>query len=70
MNLSFSAESSSVEPSGYKSLTVSVDGVNESDILEYFSVDDILRHFNIGDILDAIGADEVKGHFNLIESEE
>lgn len=53
-----------------KELYVEIENVDETEILNCFSIQDVIDHFGEDEILDKIGADRVKEYFNLKDSEE
>lgn len=65
MNIQLDCENVQVTPGSYKYITVELEGVEKSDILDNFNIEDILKHFDVSDILDEIGLDNVKSHFDL-----
>ena len=38
------------------------------DVLDHFTVEEVVAHFETADLLNAIGVDEVRDHFDLIEN--
>ena len=65
IDLSLKTSEVRITPSGYKEIYVELQDVEKSDILDYFTPQEIIDHFSIGDLLDAIGEKEVFGYYNI-----
>lgn len=57
-----------ITPVGYKQVEVSLDSVDEDEILNHLTVEDVVSHFDEDDILDEIGKDKVMKYFDLKEN--
>lgn len=69
IDLSFDAEEARIVPRDYKMIQVNTYQVSKREVLDQFSIEDMLYHFNYDDILDGIGSDYCKKYFDLIEGE-
>lgn len=69
MDMELEVENVTVAPRGYKQVLLVIEGVEESEVLNFFSIDQIIQHFKTGDLLDAIGQDEVMEYFDLQEKD-
>jgi len=67
INLSLDCDSISINPSSHRRISVNLDSVDESDVLNHFKLKDVIGHFGIAEVLDEIGIDEAKDHFDLVE---
>jgi len=67
MNLTIECEDVSITPDGYKSISVEIRKADLAQLMENFTIKDIVGHFNVGELLDEIGQSEVERHFDLIE---
>jgi hypothetical protein len=63
MNLDLSCDNASIYPSGYKSMNVSISGVDPSEILGQMKIEDIIRYFDTKEILDSISIGDVIDHY-------
>lgn len=52
-----------------REISVSVSGVHKGDLLDHFTLKDIINHFGQAELLDAIGEERAKEFFNLKEKE-
>jgi hypothetical protein len=66
-DLKIETSSTKIIPLGYRMLEVSLEDVENSNILDQFTIDEILSHFNINDILEQIGKEKVCEYFGLID---
>jgi hypothetical protein len=55
---------------GYKKLRVTLDNVDERDLLAEVTVDDCIEYFGKDEFLDSIGETEVIKYFGLILKED
>lgn len=69
ISFDISVPSASIEPNGFSKVTVSLNDVEKKDLLDLFSADEAVDHFDKSDLLDHIGIDEAKKHFGLVEKE-
>ena len=69
MELSLRVKNVSVEADKYRQINVTVEGVDDSDVLDHFSVDEVVKHFGVDEILKEIDVEDVKAFFKLVESE-
>jgi hypothetical protein len=69
MDIELVVENVTVTPRGYKQILVLMEEVEESEVLDSFSIDQIIKHFKTEDLLDAIGQEEVMEYFDLQEKE-
>ena len=51
-------------------LYVEIGSADEKEILDYFSTEDVIKHFGDTTILDKIGKERVMQYFNLTEKED
>jgi hypothetical protein len=58
-----------VTPSSFE-IDVEITNADIEEIVDQLSAKDMVKWGDVGDMLDAIGIDEVKEHFNLIEKED
>lgn len=65
MDLSLRAKSVTINPSGSKEVDLEIDTVEESDVLDHFTIAQVVKHFGMDEILDFIGESEVISHFDL-----
>ena len=63
MNLDLSCDNASISPSGYKSMTVSINNADTGEILDQIKIEDIINHFNSRDFLEHIDISDVIGHY-------
>lgn len=63
MNLELSCNNASISPSGYKSMSVSIDNADIGEILDQIKIEDIVNHFNVRDFLEHIDIGDVIGHY-------
>ena len=68
-DLKIETSSTKIIPLGYRMLEVSLEDVENGNILDQFTIDEILSHFNINDILEQIGKEKVCEYFGLIDDE-
>ena len=70
MNLTIECESANINPNGYKGVSVEIHKADFNQLMESFTVKDVVAYFDTGDLLDTIGEDEAKKHFDLIDNTE
>lgn len=70
INIKVNASKVEIEPIGYKLIEVSLEGVDTDEILKQIDIEFVISYFDITNILNEIGVDEVKKHFDLIETPE
>lgn len=56
-------------PLGYRMLEVSLEDVENGNVLDQYTIDEILSHFNENDILEQIGKEKVCEYFDIIIEE-
>ena len=66
MDLEFTCKTVSITPN-HNEVAVSIGSVQNVDILEHFSLKEIIIHFGYDSFLDEIGVDQVKQYFSLSE---
>ena len=69
IDLNLDCDEVQVTNGGSRTVTVSLEKVQKSDVLDNFDLDDITWHFDEDKILDHIGLDAVKKYFDLTENE-
>lgn len=69
VDLKLDCDEVQVTNGGSRTVTISLENVQKSDVLDNFDLDDITWHFGEDKILDHIGLDAVKKYFNLTEIE-
>lgn len=68
MDISITCTSVKSEPNTRHMVSVDIDGVDESDLVELLDVDVIVKHKGVEALLDEIGIDNVKNYFGLTEA--
>lgn len=53
-----------------KKVEVDLENITPKEVLDQFTIEEIIDHFDWSEILDAIGIDKCKEHFDLIEETE
>jgi hypothetical protein len=70
VNITVKSKEVRITPFGYKEVEVSLDNVDEDELLNHLTIKDVVSHFDTDDILDEIGIDKVMEYFNLKEIDE
>jgi hypothetical protein len=64
-NLSFYCESVDISPDNGRQIYVEVKGASDRNILDNYTISQIVDHFGSDDLLDEIGESDCVEHFNL-----
>lgn len=73
MDITIIAKKAEIYGTGYQQLSVELSGIDMDDLIALIPVDkfvDYHKNYNVNGVLDAIGVDEVKEYFELIENTE
>lgn len=65
MNIDFNATEATLSPAGNRIVNISAEGVEESEVLDNFTIEDVIKHFGDGELLAAIGVNRAKDYFGL-----
>lgn len=65
MNITVDAKKVEIDPNYDKSISVELMHVDETQLLDHFSILEIISHFEIDKILDEIGEDACIDYFNI-----
>ena len=69
VDLSLDVEEVGILPRSAGLFQINLVEVSKCDVLDYFSIADIVHHFNEDELLEYIGMDSVKKYFDLTEVE-
>lgn len=67
MDLNISCNNLEINSSTSRLVNVTINGVDEDDILVNIPIAKIVQFYGSKDLLEEIGIEECKGHFDLIE---
>lgn len=70
MDLNFTAKKVTTEHNTAYDLSVNIEGVDVEDVVSQLTPIEIVNNISTSLLLDAIGIEEVKSHFGLIEDSE
>lgn len=70
IDLNFECKEVRVNTAGMSYVSVEIEKVEVSEVLDSIKIEDIIDHFDESKILDHIGIDRVKDYFDLVDSEE
>ena len=68
-NLTFYCESVDISPDNGKQIYVEVKGASDRNILDTYTLSQIIEHFGVGDLLEEIGESDCAEHFHLTSSD-
>jgi len=67
MNITFDAMRVELEASFNRDVRVSAEIDDISDVLDNFTIEEIIAHYGTGEVLDKIGESEAREHFGIEE---
>lgn len=65
INLSLTASNCSVETHSTRKISVDIENADKSEILEHFTIEEIISHYGDDVLLDSIGQDRAIEHFEM-----
>ena len=65
MDINLSCKNINVDAYGSSTLSVDLKDVDESELLDLLTIDQVIKHFGESDLLDAIGKDECMNYLGL-----
>ena len=65
MDINLSCKNINVDAYGNSTLSVDLKDVDEDELIDLLTIDQIIKHFGECDLLEAIGETECKNHFGL-----
>lgn len=65
MNIDFNATEATLSPAYGRIFNVSASGVEESEILDHFTIEEVIKHFGDAELLASIGVDRAVEYFGL-----
>ena len=63
------AKCANVNAENYKMISVDIEGADQDEIMDNFTIEQFVNKFSVYEILDFIGLDECKRHFDLVDFE-
>lgn len=66
MNILLSVQTANITACNGREIDVHLEGVNLADILEQFTLNDILSHYEKSEILDLVGIKACMEHYDLV----
>ena len=69
MDLNFDCKDVYISANSNRTVCLNIKGAEEIDILEHFSLNDIIGHFGASKLLNEIGEDAAKYQFGLVNLE-
>jgi hypothetical protein len=64
-NISFYCESVEVQANNGREVYAEIKGASDRNVLDNYSLSQIVEHFGVGDLLEEIGESDCVEHFNL-----
>lgn len=67
MRLVIEAKELTIDAMNAYKVNVNLEGCDKGDVLNNFTVEDVVKHFYKNEILDEIGIEKVMDYFDLVE---